>query len=281
MAEADGADPLLAQALEHHAGGLHRVDRKSQGPTEHVRATRRDRGDHRNVWPWPALGQQAVDELVHGAVATEGHHDLGALRAGQPANLLGVAPVVGLDDLDVVLRRQRVNQHVARAGGGRGGVRVHHQVSAHPFRVGPRRGSPNLRSDIVAGVKRSGALVFVSAVGASEALMLLGYGASIIVFEVVSTTSGISGTTDLAGPVLAGLLMVFGALVGTVSWAAWNRRSSARTPYVVAQAFALVVGWTLASGDGAATRALGAALLVIAGAALVLMLARGAAELDR
>ena len=123
--------------------------------------------------------------------------------------------------------------------------------------------------------------MFVSAVGASEALMLLGYGASIIVFEVVSTTSGISGTTDLAGPVLAGLLMVFGALVGTVSWAAWNRRSSARTPYVVAQAFALVVGWTLASGDGTAPRALGAALLVIAGAALVLMLARGAAELDR
>ena len=123
--------------------------------------------------------------------------------------------------------------------------------------------------------------MFVSAVGASEALGLLGYGASIVVFEVVSTTSGISGTTDLAGPVLAGLLVVFGALVGTVSWGAWNRRSSARTPYVVAQAFALVVGWTLASGDGAIPRALGAVLLVLAGASLVLMLARGAAELDR
>jgi len=130
-------------------------------------------------------------------------------------------------------------------------------------------------------VKRSAVLVFVSAVAASEALMLLGYGVSIVVFEVVGTTSGISGTSDLAGPVLAGLLVVFAALVGAVSWGVWNRRSSARTPYVVAQAFALVVGWTLASGDGVTPRVLGAALLVVAGAALGLMLARGATELDR
>jgi len=117
-------------------------------------------------------------------------------------------------------------------------------------------------------------------IGALEALLLVAYAVSIAVFELVGTTSGIAGRTELAAPILIVLIAVFGVLIGIVTRAVWQRRSAARTPFLLTQAFGVVAAWTLTDGTDGWVRILGYAVLALAVVAFVCLIARSS-ELDR
>lgn len=106
-------------------------------------------------------------------------------------------------------------------------------------------------------------------IGALEAIGFGAYALSIIGFELTSSTSGIQGS-DLAPSILIGLFIVFSALIAVVTFFLLSARASARTPYLLIQAFGIVIAETLYAGDGTRLIAvvIGAASLV--GAVLVL-----------
>lgn len=110
------------------------------------------------------------------------------------------------------------------------------------------------------------------AIGALEALGLTAYGVSIIAFERGSTTTGISGSgADLAPAVLIALFIVFAGLVLLVTGMVRGGRRAARTPFLLVQAFALVIAQPLLSASD--TRILGVliALGAVAGVASLVM----------
>ena len=131
--------------------------------------------------------------------------------------------------------------------------------------------------------RRTGALTFAVIVGALEALLLIGYALSILVFEVFGgTTQGISGSTDLAPLALVVLIVVLGLLAALVTWSAWNRKAAARTPFFLMQAFVVVGAWTLATGDVGWAKVLGIAVIVLAvAAAFVMVSERGSGQLSQ
>jgi len=128
----------------------------------------------------------------------------------------------------------------------------------------------------------SPALRFAVVVGVLEALALAAYAVSIAVFAVVGQTSGVSGTGEVASPVLAIVLLALAALVVLVVVGLVRRRAAARVPFFLVQAFAVVAAWPLATGGLGWERALGVGFIVVAAAAAYVALsARGTAELDR
>ena len=131
--------------------------------------------------------------------------------------------------------------------------------------------------------RRTGALSFAVIVGALEALLLIGYALSILVFEVFGgTTQGISGATELAPLALVVLILVLGLLAALVTWSAWNRKAAARTPFFLMQAFVVVGAWTLATGDVGWAKVLGIAVIVLAvAAAFVMVSERGSGQLSQ
>lgn len=127
-----------------------------------------------------------------------------------------------------------------------------------------------------------GALRFAAAVGALEALLLVGYGLSVAVFPLVGRTSGVSEGAEVAGPVLAAILIVFGVLVALVVRGLLHRRAAARVPFFLVQAFTVIGAWPLATGALVWERVLGIGLVVLAAAsAYVALSPTGAAALDR
>lgn len=120
-------------------------------------------------------------------------------------------------------------------------------------------------------------ILMAGAVGLIEALSLLLYGLSIVVYESRGSTSGIAGSgADLAPAVLIGLFVVFGALVLFVTWLLLQGRRVARTPYLLAQAFAAVVAQALLSATS--TRALGVVVLALAALAVAMTLTPSSRE---
>lgn len=98
-------------------------------------------------------------------------------------------------------------------------------------------------------------------VGLIEALALVLYGISIVVYEQGGDTTGISGSgADLAPVVLIGLFLVFAALVLLVTWLLSKGRRAARTPFLMVQAFAIVVAQPLIAEPS--TRVLGGLVLL-------------------
>lgn len=113
-------------------------------------------------------------------------------------------------------------------------------------------------------------LRIAAGVGVIESVALATYALAIVGFEQRAQTSGISGT-QLAPAVLVGLYLVFAALAAGVAWLLIGLRAAAMTPYLLLQAFALVVAQPLVLAP--ATRALGAVVAAVAlgGAFAVLM----------
>lgn len=127
-----------------------------------------------------------------------------------------------------------------------------------------------------------GPLRFAAAVGALEALLLVGYGISVAVFPLVGRTSGVSEGAEVAGPVLAAILIVFGVLVALVVRGLLHRRAAARVPFFLVQAFTVIGAWPLATGALVWEWVLGIGLVVLAAAsAYVALSPSGAAALDR
>ncbi len=99
--------------------------------------------------------------------------------------------------------------------------------------------------------------------GYLEALAVISYGISIRAFETTGSTSGISGSgADLAPSVLTVLYAAFATLMGILATVLVRRRRAGLTPFLLVQAFALVVAQPLLLGN--ATRVLGVVVAVVA-----------------
>lgn len=98
---------------------------------------------------------------------------------------------------------------------------------------------------------RPGALKAAVAIAALEAAGIGAYGASIGV-------AGLQNPGTVSAPIVQIVIyLLFAAGIAVTGWALWNQRHVARTPFVVIQLFALVVGYTLMQGDGDGIHRLG------------------------
>jgi hypothetical protein len=105
--------------------------------------------------------------------------------------------------------------------------------------------------------KRPGALLAAIGIAAIESLGIAVYGLSI-------GLAGLANPGSVAAPLVQVVLyLLFASGIAVTVLALWNRRRSARTPFVVIQLFALVVGYTLMQGDGDAIHRLGWAVLAM------------------
>lgn len=91
-------------------------------------------------------------------------------------------------------------------------------------------------------------LLVAMAIAAIQGLGLIVYSLTIGVLYVANGTSGISGS-DVAPWSLIGVFVAFAALIGMIIRGLWRGNGSSRTPYLVTQAFGIVVGQTLISGS--------------------------------
>lgn len=71
------------------------------------------------------------------------------------------------------------------------------------------------------------------------------------------------GSTVTATGMEIATYLVFAALIGLVCFGLVRRNSLARTPYLIVEVFVGIVGWTVLSGDGAVTKAVGAAIVAL------------------
>ena len=107
-------------------------------------------------------------------------------------------------------------------------------------------------------------LKIAGGIGVVQAIALAAYGLSIIGFELGGSTSGMQGS-ELAPGVLAVLYFVFAALIAFVTYALMQRKAGARTPFLLIQAFGVVVAQPLLAGSS--TMLIGVALITISVAA--------------
>lgn len=88
-------------------------------------------------------------------------------------------------------------------------------------------------------------------IGVAQTVALAAYALSIVGFELGGATSGIHGS-DLAPGVLVALYFVFAALIAIATYALVQRKRSALTPFLLIQAFGVVIAEPLLSGSGTA-----------------------------
>jgi len=95
-----------------------------------------------------------------------------------------------------------------------------------------------------------------------ETIALVGYAVAIGI--AARQTQGSTATATVWEIIT---YLVFAALVGLVAWGLWRRSPLARTPFMFAQVFVVIIGYTVWAGDGSATTwaGLGIALVGIAG----------------
>lgn len=105
--------------------------------------------------------------------------------------------------------------------------------------------------------------------GTVEAVGLAAYGISIIAYELGGSTTGIQGS-DLAPGVLVALYFVFAAIIAGVTFGLLQAKFGARTPFLLIQAFAVVIAQPLLSGEG--TTLIGIGIVGCAVAATVVCL---------
>ena len=99
-------------------------------------------------------------------------------------------------------------------------------------------------------------------------------GAETLAAAVLSVLVGLgSRGSDLEVWIAVATVVMWLVIVGALAlvwWGLFRRRAVARTPFLLTQAFALVVAWPLVSSDIAADRAAGIALGIAAVVGLVL-----------
>lgn len=116
--------------------------------------------------------------------------------------------------------------------------------------------------------ERPPALVAAAVLGALESAALVGYAVAI------GVAAAGAGKDVAAAPAEIVVYLLFALGIGLVVKGLLNRRRIARGPYVVTQMFGLIVGWTLAAGDGLAVHVAGWAVLAVSLAGLALMFNR-------
>ncbi len=103
-------------------------------------------------------------------------------------------------------------------------------------------------------------------IAAAEALGALGLAVA------VGLSLGSSDAGTVAAAATAGIWVLIAVGLGLVWFGLYRRRRLARTPFLLAQAFALVVAWPLLAADPAVDVALGAASAALAVVGVVLAL---------
>ncbi len=109
-------------------------------------------------------------------------------------------------------------------------------------------------------------LLAAAVIGAVEALALVGYAVAIAV------SAWRVGEDGAAAPVQVAIYLLFALGIALVVRGLLSGRRLARGPYVVTQLFGLVVGWTLAAGDGIWVHLAGWGVLAVSIAGIALML---------
>lgn len=64
----------------------------------------------------------------------------------------------------------------------------------------------------------------------------------------------------------------FAALLAWLTWGLWRASPLARTPFLVAQVFAVIIGYTVLAGDGWVTTVTGVVLMLVGGAGAIMAL---------
>ncbi len=123
---------------------------------------------------------------------------------------------------------------------------------------------PSYGSRMPAFIAMPRSLQIATALGYCETVAILGYGIAIAAFERGGTTAGMTGS-DVAPAILVGIYVVFAAIVFAVTTGLSQLRHRAFTPYLVVQAFGMVVAQALLASSG--TRPLGVLVLGVALAA--------------
>ncbi len=109
----------------------------------------------------------------------------------------------------------------------------------------------------------STALKTAIAIAVLELVGVAGYAVSILFSYLTTGSHGTTGS-DVSPWILAVLYLAFAALIALIVRGLSKGKGSARTPYLITQAFAVVVAEALISGSEDAEKILGWALVAIA-----------------
>jgi len=114
-------------------------------------------------------------------------------------------------------------------------------------------------------------IIAVAVIAAAEGLGLIGYG----IYDLVNgVQSGATGPEEVSNVPAIILLIVIQLLFGVglllIAHGWWMSRRWARSPFLVAQILAVLVGYDLAQSSGTAERTVGIAFAIIAIVGIVL-----------
>lgn len=109
----------------------------------------------------------------------------------------------------------------------------------------------------------SAALKTAIAVAMLELVSVAGYAFSIVISYLTTGSHGTTGS-DVSPWILTVVYLAFAALIGLIVRGLVKGKGSARTPYLVTQAFAVVVAQALISGSEDSEKLIGWALVAIA-----------------
>lgn len=142
--------------------------------------------------------------------------------------------------------------------------------------MGARDEERTERAAVAGAAARPRALLAAVVIGAVEAVGLVAYAIAIAI------SAWRVGEDGAAAPVQVVIYVLFALGITLVVRGLLSGRRLARGPYVVTQLFGLIVGWTLAAGDGTWVHLTGWIVLAlsIAGIALMLNPAVSAALVD-
>jgi hypothetical protein len=105
-----------------------------------------------------------------------------------------------------------------------------------------------------------------------QAAGLAAYGVALGISGIGAPDTGVAPFVELL------VYLAFAAGMVGIARGLWSRRRAARTPFGIAQVFALIIGWTLVQGDGLAVDLPGYAALVLGVVGLACALSPGVGQ---
>ena len=278
----------MPYGIEQFPGRFDRVCGQSERAREHICAAPGNGGQQRDVIARSGITQHAIDDFIDRAIATKCDDQFATFGTSTRTQLDRMSPVVGFDDFNVVVGGESMHDDLATPGGGGRCVGIDDEQDAHVIsvRVEVRVGSvartskddaadssdePNDAVDSMgnagAGLEPqpTGKLVQVRVAIAIAALETLG----VVLYAITVAVAAIrTPGTISAWPVEVAIYLIFAGGLFLVLRGLIDGRGFARAPFVVAQMFGLIVGWTLLSGTD---------LVRVVGVIILLMSATGLA----
>lgn len=124
---------------------------------------------------------------------------------------------------------------------------------------------------------RPAVLRLALAIAGAETVALIAY-----IFGIALASRESRGSSVTATASEIGVYAAFAALLALLTWGLWRSSPLSRTPFLVAQVFAVIIGYTVLAGDGWVTTAAGIAIMATGGVGVILALSPAmAAALSR